>query len=230
MVVPAYNEEEMIPFVLDEVMALSEQLDLQVLVVDDGSADGTGIVAKEKGARVLRTERNLGYGEAMKLGLRCAAESSADIVVTIDADGSYRPSDIPRLIRPISEDKADVVIGSRFMAGMRGGAARIPLGRRITSSMISLLARILLGARLTDMESGFRAYRKTVVPSLLDLKATRLDFPTKSVLRLDKARFAEIPVNMRPRNMRIQSYLGIAQAWSIVGEATRVWLLSTCFR
>lgn len=227
VVIPAYNEEAVIGLVLEELSHLSEQFDLDVLVVDDGSADGTAIIARSKGARVLENRKNTGYGAALRLGLQKAAEATADIVVTLDADGYYSVSDIPRLVRPLLLDQADMVIGSRFLVDQQSRYAKLSLTRTLANRSISWLANRMLGLKLTDPLSGFRAFKRSIIPSILDIKEDGPTFLFESLLRLRGSRIIEIPARTRPRLTRADSYLGIAQAWNLSKEVRRIWLLSS---
>lgn len=224
--IPAYNEEAVIGLVLDELFRLSGQLVLDVLVIDDGSADGTGIVARSKGAKVVENRKNTGYGAALRLGLLKAAETTAEVIVTMDADGSYSASDIPRLIQPILADQADIVIGSRFLVDQCTRYAKPPLTRRLAIGLVSWLVDKMLNSKLTDPQSGFRAFRRSVIPSLLDTKENGPAFLVESTLRLTRSRIVEVPARIRPRITRPESYLGIAQAWNFLGEAKQIWSLS----
>jgi glycosyltransferase involved in cell wall biosynthesis len=227
VVIPAYNEEATIGLLLEELSNLSNQYDLGTLVVDDGSADGTAIIARSKGARVLENRRNTGYGAALRLGLREAAETNADIVVTLDADGYYSVSDIPKLVQPLLLDQAEIVIGSRFLVDRQSRYVRLSLTRTLANRLLTWLANKMFGLKLTDWQSGFRAFKRSVIPSLLDIKEDGPEFLVESVLRLRESRIVEIPVRARPRLTRADSYLGIAQAWNLSKEVKRIWPLSS---
>ncbi|MEM2613688.1 MAG: glycosyltransferase family 2 protein, partial [Nitrososphaerota archaeon] len=108
--IPAYNEEKTIAKV---ILKTKKYVD-KVIVCDDGSIDMTAEIAEALGAEVIRHERNMGYGAAISSLFKKAVEEGADIMVTLDGDGQHDPDEIPKLIKPIVEDEADVVIGSRF--------------------------------------------------------------------------------------------------------------------
>ena len=116
--IPAFNEEAMIARVVLE----SQKHANVVVVCDDGSCDLTGEIAERLGADVVKHERNLGYGTAIKSLVRRARELEADILVTLDGDGQHDPGEIPRVLQPIVKGKADVVIGSRFVDGSKVAA------------------------------------------------------------------------------------------------------------
>ncbi|HID17259.1 TPA: glycosyltransferase family 2 protein, partial [Candidatus Bathyarchaeota archaeon] len=115
--IPAYNEEETIAKV---VIQAQKNVD-KVIVCDDGSNDLTGVIAEGLGAEVLRHERNLGKGAALRSLFRRAEELGADVTVTLDGDGQHDPADIPRLVEPILRGEADVVVGSRYFGGEPAG-------------------------------------------------------------------------------------------------------------
>jgi glycosyltransferase involved in cell wall biosynthesis len=157
--IPAYNEEKTIA-----EMVLKAGCHVgKVLVCDDGSKDMTQVVAKENGADVLEHEKNMGYGATMQTLFRKAKELGADVMVVFDGDGQHDPNEIPALVKPVLEGKADIVIGSRFVKGAR---IDIPLYRRIGILFITLLARIFSGYAISDAQSGFRAYSRKALKEL----------------------------------------------------------------
>lgn len=155
IVVPARNEESTIAYVLREVCKLTDDL----LVVDGHSTDRTAMVALNFGARVVKDNKR-GKGDAVRVGL---AEARHPIVVFIDADGSHDPNDIPRLVEPIANDEADLVMGSRMRGGSDELFATLPEAVRLAgSAVITLAINYRFGVRLTDYQNGFRAIRTEV--------------------------------------------------------------------
>jgi SAM-dependent methyltransferase len=164
IVVPAYNEFHTIEEILRRVRTLP--MEKEIIVVDDGSTDGTGRVLAELDwpeIRVLTHESNRGKGAALSTGF---AHTTGDIVVIQDADLEYHPSEIPALIAPIVEGKADVVYGSRFLGARRVFMFSHWLGNQV----LTLMANILYNTALTDMETCYKAFQGDVARSL-DLKA-----------------------------------------------------------
>jgi glycosyltransferase involved in cell wall biosynthesis len=167
-----------------------------VVVVDDGSRDGTGEVAARRGAHVVRHPFNLGYGVALQTGYKYALEHGAGFLVQIDADGQHRPGDVPRLLQPVLDGTCDLVVGSRFLeqTGYAMGGLR-SLGRLAFRS----IAR-LTGLEVTDPTSGFQAMNRAA----LELFASDwypFDYPDVDVLVLafrSGLRVRELPVDMRP--------------------------------
>jgi len=149
-VLPAFNEQRTIA----EVILKTEKHVDRVVVVDDGSSDLTAEIAERLGATVIRHKRNIGYGAALRSGFEYAMKLSPKVVVTLDTDGQHDPSDIPRLVEPILEGEADVVIGSRFLSEVD----ETPNYRRLGVSIITKLVKSSSYRELTDAQSGFRAY------------------------------------------------------------------------
>ncbi|MFL5757394.1 MAG: glycosyltransferase family 2 protein [Chloroflexota bacterium] len=163
LLIPAYNEAATIGEVLDRVAALG--LDTQVIVVDDGSTDGTGDIAAARGAHVIR-QHNQGKGAAIRTGI---PHVEGDIAVIQDADMEYDPADVPSLIEPIQRGVADVVYGSRLSGGRPQRAYMF--WHLVGNRFLSLLTNVLFNTTLSDMETGYKAFRSEVLREL-DLRET----------------------------------------------------------
>ena len=157
--IPAYNEEKNIAKV---ILLTQKQVD-RVIVCDDGSTDLTGEIARRLGAVVIRHERNLGYGAALQSIFEKAKTLDADAMLTLDADGQHNPEDIPELLKPIQDNAADLVIGSRFLDGV---GKDVPMYRRLGIKLITKLSNGTLKGGISDAQSGFRAYSKRAIQSL----------------------------------------------------------------
>ena len=157
--IPAFNEERTIAKL---VLDAQKHVDV-VLVCDDGSTDCTAEIAKRMGADVIRHEKNLGYGAATKSLLTMARELNADVLVTFDGDGQHDPNQIPRLIEPILENKADVVLGSRFLNGQKNG---VPRYRSLGIKVISKLSGAASNHKLHDAQCGFRVFGRRAISEL----------------------------------------------------------------
>jgi len=196
VVIPAFNEAARLAGVLDGVRAADPTL--PVLVVDDGSTDGTAAVARRGGARVARLPINLGAGVAAQTGYKYAVREGFDCVVQLDGDGQHEPRDIPALLAVVMRGEADVAIGSRFI----GRAAYRPgLLRRAGMGVFGLLAYGLSGVRFSDVTSGFRALNGDVV-RFFTTEWYPTDYADADVLvTLRRAGFTirEVPVRMYPR-------------------------------
>jgi glycosyltransferase involved in cell wall biosynthesis len=157
VVVPAKDEEATIGELLDRVARVRVPgHELRPIVVDDGSADRTAEIARERGAVVVRHPRNLGLGAAVRTGLQAAVEAGASMVAYLDADLEYCPEDIPRLVEPILADRADYVLGSRFLGGVRG----MRLYRRLGNHAFTALLMLLTRRRISDGQTGMRAFSR----------------------------------------------------------------------
>jgi glycosyltransferase involved in cell wall biosynthesis len=195
-VVPAFEEEAAIGAVVAEITAFDPSID--VVVVDDGSSDGTGAAAAAAGATVVRLPFNLGIGAAVQTGFRWALERGYDLAVRLDGDGQHDPAELPKLLAPIERDEADVVTGSRFREEEDG--YRPPLGRRVGITWFARLVSLLSGQRVTDTTSGFQALNRSGIE--LFARDYPSDYPeveaTVLVLK-HRLRLAEVPVRMRER-------------------------------
>ena len=154
--IPAYNEEKNIAGIIQK---LSKMVDT-IIVCNDGSSDNTGKIAEKMGAIVINHERNLGYGGAIRSLFLKARELDSDMLVTLDSDGQHRLEDILPVAEPIIKNQADLVIGSRFLAGDQ---ENIPKYRKAGIKMITKLANASLEESVTDSQSGFRAYSKNIL-------------------------------------------------------------------
>jgi hypothetical protein len=163
ILVPAYNEAENIGHVLDLMPAEVCGVRTEVLVVDDGSRDGTGDVAAEHGALVARHVTNRGGGAALRTGYRLMVEAGAEIVVTLDADGQHLPSEMPRLVEPVLSGEVDVAHGSRVL----GHADRNHFARELGIVFFNRLVSFITRTHVTDCSNGYRAVRTTVLPQLV---------------------------------------------------------------
>jgi hypothetical protein len=194
-IVPALNEEQSVGRVVDELKSFDERI--EVLVIDDGSIDRTAMVARARGAHVVRLPFNLGIGGAMQTGFRYAFQEGFDVAVQVDGDGQHNPAELPKLLAPLREDRADLVVGSRFAAG---GSYRAPFFRRLGIALFAWTISLIARQRVTDTTSGFRAVnRRGIALFAADYPH---DYPeveaTVMVIR-HELRLMEVPVTMRDR-------------------------------
>ena len=195
VIIPAHNEEESLPATLAEVRAKAPGADL--LVVDDGSRDGTSRVAREAGVKVVRHPVNLGVGGALQTGFHWAVEHGYDVGVQLDADGQHDPDYLAPLLAPVVEGRCDVSIGSRFVAA---SGYRAPLNRRIGMMLFQAVVKLAIGRRITDTTSGFRAYSRAVMDVCRhDFPKDFPDAPLLIGLARRGFRLDEVPVRMRER-------------------------------
>ena len=211
-IVPAYNEERNVGRVIDELRALDPGLD--VVVVSDGSTDGTVEVAVARGAHVVALPFNLGIGGAVQTGFRYAWEEGYELAVRLDGDGQHDPGELRALVAPIVAGEADLAVGSRFVAGggYRSSAAR-RIGIRILARVVSLIAR----QRLTDTTSGFQAAnRRAIGVYAADLPH---DYPEVEGIVMAikyRIRLIEVPVTMREREHGRSSIGALASVYYMV--------------
>lgn len=195
IVIPAYNEAENIGHVLEQIPAEVCGVETAVLVVDDGSRDGTEEVAAGFGATVARHVVNRGGGAALRTGYRLMVDAEARIVVTLDADGQHLPAEMPDLVRPILEGKADVAHGSRVL----GHADKNHFARELGIVFFNRLVSFITRTHVTDCSNGYRAVRTTVLPQLV-LKQEQFhtsEFLIEAIKRGIPA--VEVPVTVEKR-------------------------------
>ena len=155
--IPAFNEEKPIVDIIKKSLNYVDR----VVVCDDGSTDLTSEQAKNAGAIVLKHEKNMGKGYAMKSLFRYAKDVDADIVVTIDGDGQFLPEQIPNLIEPILENNYDIVIGNRF-----SDDEEMPSYRKAGNKMLDTITKLAADLPFSDTQSGFRSYSKKAIQSI----------------------------------------------------------------
>jgi glycosyl transferase family 2 len=195
ILVPAYNEAENIGYVLDLMPAEVCGAPTAVLVVDDGSRDGTGDVAAEHGAVVARHVTNRGGGAALRTGYRLMVESGAKVVVTLDADGQHLPAEMERLVKPVLDGEVDVTHGSRVL----GHADRNHFARELGIVFFNRLVSLITRTKVSDCSNGYRAVRTTVLPQLV-LRQEQFhtsEFMIEAIKRGIPAR--EVPITVERR-------------------------------
>lgn len=195
VIIPAFNEEASVAGVVEEIHKLGNSYD--IIVVNDGSTDGTSHEATKAGANVLSLPINLGIGAAMQTGFHYAVRHGYDCAVQVDGDGQHPPAEIPRLIDELESTNVDVVIGSRFLEG-RGFQSTF--GRRIGIRYFQFLHRVLTGVRITDSTSGFRALSRKAL-GIAD-RYYPDEYPEAEsivLFALNNLRMKEVPVVMRER-------------------------------
>jgi hypothetical protein len=163
VVIPAYNEEDNIGTVLPRIPATVCGVETAVLVVDDGSRDRTGAIARELGASVARHVTNLGGGAALRTGYRLMSDSGASVVVTLDADGQHLPEEMSRLVQPVLDGEVDVAHGSRVLGDAEANHFARELGIIFFNRLVSFITR----TKVTDCSNGYRAVRASVLPTLV---------------------------------------------------------------
>ena len=206
VILPTYEEVENLPGICAAILAAMPTATL--LIVDDNSPDGTGVLADGMAAtdpriRVRHRPGKQGLGRAYLDGFRVALDSGARAVVQMDADWSHDPASLPRLMAPIEADTADLVIGSRYVRG--GHVEDWGVGRRLISRGGSLFARIVLGLRPSDLTGGFKAWRAGTLAAVQfdGIHAGGYVFQIEMTQRASRAgaRISEVPITFRDRRV-----------------------------
>lgn len=213
VIMPVFNEFDTIRVILSRVQAM-DMAD-EILIIDDGSTDGTrDILAELDGkdaVRVILHDHNQGKGAAVRTGLQ---EAVGDIFLIQDADLEYDPRDYKKLLAPLHEDLADVVYGSRFM----GAPHRVAMfWHMVANKLLTLMTNILYDTILTDMETGYKVFRREVVEGM-NLRAQRFDFEPEFTAKIlkRKVRIFEVPISFNPRDYSEGKKIGIRDAFEAV--------------
>ena len=212
IVIPAYNEEGNIGGVLDRILAETDYRD--ILVVNDGSGDGTSRAARERGVRVLDLPYNLGIGAAVQTGYKYARRRGYDYVVRLDADGQHEVTQLAEVLAPVIAGTADMVIGSRVLSEF---PYRPSLPRRLGMRMLSSFVSRLVGKRVTDSTSGFRAVNKDVISVFA--AAYPDDYPeVESIILLHRLGFGieEVGVRMMKRGEGASSITALRSVYYMI--------------
>ena len=195
-IVPAYNEAGAIGGVVDAIRAANALFD--VVVVDDGSYDETGVIARSRGAAVVTLPYNIGIGGTVQTGFKYALERGYETAVRLDGDGQHDPGELQKLLGPIERGEADIVTGSRFVEG--SGDYRPPLARRIGIIWFARIVSLLTRQRVTDTTSGFQALnRKGIALFAGDYPSDYPEVEATVLVFKHRLRLVEVPVTMRER-------------------------------
>lgn len=187
VIIPAYNEEKTIQQVIREVKSYTEN----IIVIDDGSTDNTRKMAEQEGAIIYHHIINRGLGGALSTGIQAALLGEADIFLTFDADGQHRAEDIPKMIKPIIEEEADIVIGSRLL----NLSKNMPVFRKLANHIANAITYILFGIKTTDSQSGLRCFNKKTA-QLIDIKTNSMEVSSEIIkeIKNHNLKFVEVPI------------------------------------
>ena len=197
IIIPIYNEVESIREIVNRVQ--DTKLAWEIVLVDDGSMDGTRDLLKEldgkNNVRVILKDKNEGKGSAVRTGIEAA---KGDVLLIQDADLEYDPRDYPTLLKPLKESIADVVYGSRFLGGPR---RVVMFWHMVANYMLTFMTNILYNTILSDMETGYKVFRKEVVEGMT-IHAKRFDFEPEFTAKILKRKYRifEVPITFNPRD------------------------------
>ena len=188
--IPAFNEEKNIAKMIVKLKKIYDE----IIVCNDGSTDLTGEIAENLGVIVINHKQNLGYGAGINSIIKKSKEIDTDILVTFDADGQHKVEDVIKVIEPIKNGDADLVIGSRFLSKTK---EKIPEYRKIGINIITKVTNAGLKKKITDSQSGFRAYSKDLI-SKLDISDMGMGISTEILIKTNSLgfRITEIPITI----------------------------------
>ena len=223
IIVPVYNEEKTISKILDKLSKVNLKIKKEIIIVDDGSKDRSkelieGYIENKKRNKTedyrFIPKENRGKGSAIKEGIKSA---TGDIITIQDADLEYNPEDYKKLIKPIIQNKAEVVYGSRFLKEHKPMYKTYFLGNKL----LTLLTKILYNSEITDMETCYKVFRSDIIKNI-KIKANRFDFEPEVTARILKQgiKIKEIPISYSPRSIeegkKINWKDGLQAIWTLV--------------
>lgn len=214
--IPAFNEEKTIA----KVLLLTKRWVDKVIVCNDGSTDMTAQIAEELGAKVISHERQMGYGAALQTLFKEARKLNSDVLITLDADGQHDPKEIQALLGPVEMDKADIVIGSRFLKESNNG---MPLYRRAGVKLFNRLSGKSGKGNVSDSQSGFRAYGRKAIESL-GLSENGMGVSAEILLKAKEQglRVIEVPVQVRYEGLDTSTHNPVRHGLSVLFAIIRL--------
>jgi len=213
--IPAFDEEKTIAKV---IVRAKRHVD-RVVVVDDGSADDTALIAEGLGAKVIKHERNLGYGAALRSCFEAGRDLGADVIVTLDGDGQHDPDQIPKVVEPVKRQLADLVVGSRFLEVKN--PAEAPAHRKLGIKVLTELTGAASKVQISDAQSGFRAYGRNAIEKIVPAEQG-MGASVEILIKASQCelRILEVPITVRYGDLKTSThnplYHGIDVLASIV--------------
>ena len=219
IIVPAYNEEKCIDKTIKD---LRDHGYKNIIVINDGSTDKTGKIAKDNKVILISHPINLGQGSSIQTGLEHALLSGADIVVTFDSDGQHRASDIADLLEPIINDKAEVTLGSRFL----NKNSNTPWIKQILLKGGAFILFLMYGIMLTDTHNGLRAFTANAA-SRMKLESRGMEHASEIIekIKLEKLRYLEVPVTIKYTSYSTKKGQRISNSLNILFKMLARWFL-----
>lgn len=218
VIIPVYNEVKNIEEIIKRVKA--RRLASEIIIVDDGSQDGTRDILKKldgKGkVRVILHEKNQGKGAAVATGMQAA---TGEVLLIQDADLEYDPRDYPALLKPIHEGLADVVYGSRFL----GAPRRVTMfWHQVANQLLTFMTNILYDSILTDMETGYKVFRREVIQGM-KIRSKRFNFEPEFTAKILKRKYRifEVPITFNPRDYADGKKIKLKDAFEAVWALLR---------
>lgn len=189
ILIPAYNEENNIGLLLEKLTGLYRAEN--ILVIDDGSCDGTPEIAEDAGVNLLINERNMGKGKTLMRGFKYAVDNSYETLITMDADLQHRPEEVPYFYDLYQKEEVDLIIGTRDYSG-----GQMPCLRFLVNKTTSIVTSLLSGVRIHDSQSGFRLISTDILEQI-NLRTKRFQMETEIIVKAARKNFsiAEIPVS-----------------------------------
>ncbi len=215
LILPAFNEATVIGPVLKKIKASLKNLPVktQMVVINDGSTDQTTSVVKKQNIKVLTHQINRGLGAALGTGLEYAKQVKADFAITMDSDGQHNPKDIQTVLKPLTNNQADIVIGSRLLKSQ----SSMPLLRQLNNKAFNLLTLSLFGVYTTDSLSGFRGFNKKAIQNI-KLKTERMEVSNEffNEIKRHQLKFTEVPIKVIYTKYSIQKGVKPGNIFAII--------------
>jgi glycosyltransferase involved in cell wall biosynthesis len=220
VIIPVYNEENSIKQVIERI---PNHHNYEIILVDDGSTDKSVLRIKEiekDNIVILQHQKNLGYGAALITGFKNA---TGNIIVTLDSDGQHKPEEIEKMMKPILQDKADLVIGSRYLGNCD---YKVPLHTRIGEYCVKICIMTLFGQRVGNNQSGYRCFKKEILNVLNDNLLVGMGFSTEFLLEcaLNDLKIFEVPISLKPREHGT-SYVNLVEIFKSIVNCIAIYYL-----